>query len=117
MEGLMSLVSFLKIFAIAFITEGTAEYLFKWIWEIWANRYILEETKEVIKETFKYVPMAVGIFLCFNYNLDIIRDWLGFDARVIEVGIILTGIMIGRGSNYIHDFWNNYIKPIVEDVV
>ena len=111
MELLLSFVSFLKIFALAFIVEGTAEYLFKWIWEILEAKYKLPA------KTFRYVAMAVGIFLCFNYNLDIIRDWIGLDAQLMEVGIVLTGIMIGRGSNYVHDFWNTYVKPIVEDVV
>lgn len=104
------IITFLKFMAIAFITEATAEYLFKWIWDKLTDR-----DKNFPNETFRYIPMAVGIFLAFNYNLDLIKTYLEFEARWLGVGVVLTGIAIGRGSNFIHDLWNAYIKPIFNE--
>lgn len=46
--------------------------------------------------------LAVGILVAVNYNVDLFT-WLGLEGQVPIIGAILTGIVFGRGSNYVAD--------------
>jgi hypothetical protein len=60
-------------------------------------------TKEWFAANWQYlVALVVSILAAVTYNLDFF-DALGFDARIPYVGIVFTGIIISRGSNYAND--------------
>lgn len=51
----------------------------------------------------KIGALSIGVILCLSTGLDIF-ELLGITVRWPIVGMILTGVLISRGSNFIHDF-------------
>lgn len=50
---------------------------------------------------YLYLSLLVGVGLAFNYDLDLIA---ALDvAPPTAVGTLITGALLGRGSNFIHD--------------
>lgn len=76
---------------------------------------IIETVKIILdcKNDFKcYVPkiaaIGIGIMVAFTYQLDI-PVFLGFTAVEIPiVSKVLTGIIISRGANFIHDILDKF---------
>jgi hypothetical protein len=55
----------------------------------------------------RYAAGIVGIALCLVYRLDIIALLFGVVAHSQTwsyVGMVLTGLLISRGANYVHDW-------------
>ena len=86
--------------ALAFLTESMVEYLFgqavdhfealsKWRWAL------------------MYVAALAGVGLAFYYKLDLLA--LIGQLEPSPVGYLLSGLIIGRGANYLHDFVSRYI--------
>jgi len=46
--------------------------------------------------------LVIGLVLAFVTGLDMLK-LLDISSRISPIGIILTGILISRGSNFIHD--------------
>lgn len=46
--------------------------------------------------------LVVALVLCVGVKLDIL-SLLGISTMIPLLGVILTGILISRGSNFIHD--------------
>lgn len=59
----------------------------------------------------RYVAAIVGIILCLTYRIDLLAMF-GFHAFHPVAGLILTGILVGRGSNYMHDLVDRYFAPL-----
>jgi len=92
---------------LAFIVESMVEYIF-------APLGLLTEGNPLIValEPLKYVALLVGVLLAFAYQLDVIAEAFPTQGAVAPwVGIVLTGLAIGRGANYIHDLWTKYLRP------
>jgi hypothetical protein len=51
----------------------------------------------------RYVAALVGIALCVLYNADLLA-MLDLVSPWPWVGNIVTGLIIGRGANSVHDF-------------
>jgi hypothetical protein len=83
---------------LAFLAEGLTEYfagpIFKWL----ARLVQFPELADL-----RYVAALVGIGLAFAYHLDLLLA-AGFRPSHPAIGHILTGLIIGRGSNYLHQF-------------
>jgi hypothetical protein len=74
------------IFALTILTEGIIEYL-----------------GASIPTRFKpYAAALLSTLVCVLYNADLLA-MLGYAALVPYVGAVLTGLVIGRGSNYVND--------------
>jgi hypothetical protein len=93
-------------FALAFLTESLVEYLLgtplskfealkSWTWML------------------MYVAAGVGVFLSLYWKIDLIAviangvakmSGIEFSWQVSPVGQVLSGLVIGRGSNFLHDF-------------
>lgn len=99
---------FVLALALAFIAESMSEYLFAPWLDVLKKRWPwLEEAKPM-----QYVALAMGLLLAFAYNLDIIFEAFGYTANWPWIGVVVTGLAIGRGSNYVHDLWTRYLsKP------
>lgn len=50
----------------------------------------------------KIGTIVLGIFLAFSYSLDLLA-LLGLHDHIPYSGIFLSGILISRGSNFVHD--------------
>jgi len=101
----MNFVPYLVALALAFIAESMTEYLFaSWI------DWLKEKHPEVEKaQPLKYIGAGVGLVLAFVYNLDLLRAMLGAIANPPWVGVVITGLAIGRGANYVHNFAKEYL--------
>jgi hypothetical protein len=49
-----------------------------------------------------YRPAVVGVALSIAYNLDLLALF-EYQAAIPPVGLVITGLIISRGSNYFHD--------------
>lgn len=59
----------------------------------------------------RYVAALVGIVLSLAYRVDLLAMF-GYHAFHPIAGMVLTGILVGRGSNYMHDLVDRYFQPI-----
>lgn len=47
--------------------------------------------------------IILGIIVAINFQLDIF-SFIGLESNIPYMSMILTGIIVGRGSNYVSDF-------------
>lgn len=81
------------IFVLAALSEGFTEY------------FIVPLLKKAsAAEYAKYVALVVGVALCAAYQVDILQDLVGLIPFHPVIGWVLSGCIIGRGSNYLNDF-------------
>lgn len=65
--------------------------------------------------------LIVGLVVAFTANVDILQ-LVGINVTIPIMGIVLTGILISRGANFVHDLYNKIGNPqsivpeIVEDI-
>lgn len=50
------------------------------------------------------VSMALGVVLCLAGKVDALSA-VGLTINVPVVGQVLTGCLVSRGSNFVHDLW------------
>lgn len=87
-----------KIAMIAIILEGTITYFKEFF----------------VTGTFSWqmiLSLILGIIVAVVYKLDLPK-YLNIESHIPYVGCILTGILLSRGSNYLHDIFTslNLIK-------
>jgi hypothetical protein len=95
----------LIVFASA-VGEGINEFFFLPWMDGLKNR--LNETVRV--QTMRIWSGLVGICIAWELNLDVF-SLLGATLRHPLVGNVLTGLLLGRGSNWVHEL----IKRLVLD--
>jgi hypothetical protein len=61
--------------------------------------------------TLQLISCGLGILLAFGANLDVFQI-SHIDFSIPYVGVIAAGLVIGRGSNAVHDLFSN-VLPIV----
>lgn len=81
----------LGAFVLAILIEGTLTYLFG------------ESNEEGHRPEIRYISLALGVVMAFLYQIDILAS-VGVGSVWPLVGYITTGLIIGRGSNYVNDF-------------
>jgi hypothetical protein len=91
------------ILFLAFIAEGTTEYFARPILAYFG-------TIDTSPMWLRYVAMIVGVALSLAYRADLLL-MVGLEAIHPLIGVVLTGILIGRGSNYIHDLVDRFFQP------
>ena len=84
------------IVALAFLAESLTEYLFGDLLSGPRARYL------------KYIACLVGIGLALLYRLDALGPLLGLSPRWAYPGQALTGVLLGRGANFVHDIYSRY---------
>jgi hypothetical protein len=106
------LMLFAVIFGLAFIIETLVEAIFGPVFD-----------KVVKLAPYKwllmYIAIAVGLVGAFIYQFDLIYLLGRFvhpeEPPIVQqttFGIILTGLAIGKGSNYLHDLFQKiFVKP------
>ena len=67
--------------------------------------YITTIVKDKKVEWKIILAIALGCLISFNLNLDVFA-LIGLDEANTIVGIILTGVLISRGSNYVFELYN-----------
>jgi hypothetical protein len=85
-----------SIFVLAVFVEGFIEYFVS--------------TPEKAQPWVKYIAAAIGVVLSIAYNIDLLAT-VGVATTYPFVGSIITGLIIGRGSNYLNDFITKIRAP------
>ena len=89
------------ILTLAFLCESLTEYFFSDVLvAVGLNTKYL-----------RYIAALVGVGLATLYGLDALRDFLGISPRLAYLGEVLTGLILGRGANFVHDLYSTYISP------
>lgn len=89
------------ILFLAFLAEGLVEYLFVPLAE---KQTIKPELTPLLT---RYVAVLLGIGLAFAFRADVLAT-IGLPAAWQPLGHLITGIMIGRGSNYMNDVLDRF---------
>lgn len=90
------------IFLLAFLVETLVEFSFGDLFDKFPKI-------SPYKWTLKYIAIAVGLVGTFHYNIDIMQiagKVLSVDPPILSswYGTAITGIAVGKGSNYVHQF-------------
>ena len=84
-----------KIAFVAFVNESLVEYLFgNWLPQ---------------KQFLPWIAAAIGVVLCIGFNLDLFAS-IGIVSAVPYLGTVVTGLIISRGSDYLHQVYGKLSK-------
>ena len=98
--GLFAVLMFFGFIA----TEGCVEYFLGKLFEKW-------EKITQFSWTLMYVSLGAGLFLAFAYHLDAVAQVFGQVAPEMPwLGTFLTGVVLGRGANFVADVWKKYFS-------
>lgn len=67
-----------------------------------------DEREEDRKIVYNLLSALLGIGIALNFGLGLFK-MVGAYGQILQLDMILTGILIGRGSNWVHDFVTRYI--------
>lgn len=115
----------LLILALAFLTETLTEFAYGTVTNlivgIFPKLAPLFERSKLRTSVIQLFAIGVGIAGALIYKFDMLHllsqylePYAGAPLNVptTDYGIIITGVAIGKGSNYIHDFLKRYfVKP------
>jgi hypothetical protein len=116
-----SITALTGIFVLAFLAETLTEYLLS----PWLKPQAPDETDkpavhmvgndddekapiQLPRYTLRYAAALVGVVLCVVYAVDALA-LLGLSSGWPIVGYIVTGLVVGRGSNFVHDFADRWL--------
>lgn len=92
------------VLLLSFLVETLTEFVFG---DLFNNVLVLAKHKW----TIKYITVIIGIAGSWVYGFDLVSmlgQYLGIGVDVTPFGITLTGIAIGKGSNYIHQLISEF---------
>jgi len=103
------LLVFLVMIFIAYLIETLVEAL---LGPVFAKVPKLEPFKWCLM----YIAIAAGVYAAFLYRFDVVymlASFLGVENLQVTVfGIVITGLGVGKGSNYLHDLFKKFfVKP------
>jgi hypothetical protein len=81
--------------SVAFLIEALVEYL----------------VVDYLGDRAKYAAALIGVGLAVGFRLDLVQELVGLEARVPYLGNVLTGLVLGRGSNFVNDFTDQFLRP------
>lgn len=58
----------------------------------------------------RYSAAAIGVALCIVYRCDLL-SMAGLHSPYPWVGWLVTGLLIGRGANFVNDFASTWLAP------
>jgi hypothetical protein len=96
------------ILLLAWLTEAIVEYAAR-PWLKPAGRTAPGEKPL----TLRYAAMGLGVLLAVAYQADLLA-LVGLISPISPyVGYVVTGLVIGRGSNFLHDLADRWLAPLV----
>ena len=99
------------IFVLATIAEALIEHIFAPILDARDPDNMSPEPDQVLNWkalALRYVAALLGVALCVLYQVDLLV-YFDLVSPWPWVGYIITGLLIGRGSNFIHDFATRWL--------
>jgi len=101
------------VLILAWLVEGIVELVVKTALNaIWTEP--TEQQLGVATALKLVTSIALGIVLAFATGIDLLNVVAKTFGQTIEptIGLIFTGVILGRGSNFIHDFWKRIQNPM-----
>lgn len=98
------------IFVLSFLAESLTEYFARPLFGRKPPAIEGDPPIPVSPLWLRYIAALVGITLALLYRVDLLALF-GLDAIHPVVGWIVTGILVGRGSNYLHDLVDRWLAP------
>ena len=99
------------ILVLATIAEAIVEHIFAPILDARDPTDMEPEPARVLDWpalALRYVSVLIGVALCILYQVDLLA-YFDLVSPWPFVGWIITGLLIGRGSNFIHDFATRWL--------
>ena len=84
------------IFVLAVFVEATVEYLI-------ASLVKKNGSKNGLRRYIPYVAAVLGVGLCAAYQVDILAMVVGLTPIHPAIGWVVSGLIVGRGSNFLND--------------
>lgn len=92
---------FLLLFIAAVVGEGTIEFLVAPVFD-WLKKY-RNLSEEIAAHCLRLCSALLGICIAWQLQLKFFEFAFGVHALSAWFDLVITGIVIGRGSNYVHD--------------
>lgn len=93
-------------FALSFIAESGTEYIF-------GTPMAKIEKLAPYKWALMYIGLAAGVGMSWYYQVDLInviqQAAAAQAANPTPLGMVLTGLVVGRGANFLHQFVSQYL--------
>ena len=67
------------------------------------------EPRPVVDLVTRYTAAGIGILLCLAYGADLLQ-LAGLSCPWPWLGPVVTGILAGRGANFVHDFSSRWLR-------
>jgi hypothetical protein len=103
------------IFVLAFLAETLTEYFLRpWIRpehpesSHMADDEDLGAARVLPPLALRYAAAVVGVVLAVIYRVDLLA-MIGLAPLYPIVGYLITGLIVGRGSNFVHDFADRWL--------
>ena len=99
------IVTLAVAFALAFLAESLTEYLFGTPFD--------KLGFQSLKWLLMYIAAAVGVAMALYWRIDVIalvRAVAGGELDPTPFGMVVSGLLIGRGASALHGFINEYAK-------
>jgi hypothetical protein len=113
-----TLAAITGILVLAALSEALVEYLFAPIVDARAPDETMQPEPSANRPAvgldwralaLRYVSVLIGVALCFVYQVDLLV-YFNLSSPWPWVGYLVTGILIGRGSNFVHDFAGRWLQ-------
>lgn len=72
-------------------------------------QYFAGESKYETRPYLRYISLALGVGLAVAYKVNI-PELVGITSSFAAVDWLLSGVIIGRGSNYLNDIISSFRK-------
>jgi hypothetical protein len=105
----------------AAVGEGIIEFLFSPLVELWLPEDKADDPqgKAQIKRTrtvlFNIASALLGVVIGIGFRLELFGA-LGATESIVGMDRVLTGVLIGRGSNWVHGLANRFFTGIRPDL-
>jgi len=105
-----TLATITSILVLAAVAEALIEHLVKPILDTVAQDPPPEAGVDWRALALRYTAAVLAVLLCFMYRADLLVI-LGLHPPWPWAGYLITGLLIGRGSNFVHDFATRWLTP------
>lgn len=93
----------MQILVLAFVVEALWETL-KMVW------------KDGAFSVNKVGALVIGVIACINFNIDVFEQ-VGIDGFNKIVNLVLSGVLVSRGGNFVHDLFSKLGVDTTELVI
>jgi len=107
---LATVVTLTAILVLAAVGEALVEHLVKPIVDAADSSGAPPAGLDWRALVLRYISAALGVGLCLLYRADLLL-LLQLQPPWPWVGFVITGLLIGRGSNFVHDFATRWLTP------